>query len=135
MRIYLAASFHRHPELREYAETLAEHGHQSTASWIHVNKDDAVETFYKERWEHAEADLDDICGSEVLICFSETDGGRARGGKHFEVGYALAIGLMVIIVGTKEIIFHELPTMIVVEFFDEALEIIDGMSYENKTPS
>lgn len=127
MRVYLAANFNRHPELREYAKLLSEQGHINTASWIYVNQNDPSETFHKERWEYAENDMADIRETDILVCFSETDGGRARGGKHFETGYAVAIGLEIIIVGSKEIIFHELPGITVVESFNEALEIIDKL--------
>jgi hypothetical protein len=47
----------------------------------------------------------EIRSADAIVVFT---GGPSRGGRHFEFGYAVAMGLHTIIVGPREHLFHTL---------------------------
>lgn len=55
----------------------------------------------------AERNVHDIDRADVLVLM--TTGEPARGGRHFEAGYAYASGKAVLVVGVAEHAFHWLP--------------------------
>jgi hypothetical protein len=62
----------------------------------------------------AAEDLDDISESDYLIAFTESAGtGHSRGGRHVELGFALALGIPVHIIGPRENIFCWLEDVVV----------------------
>jgi len=101
MKIYIAAPF----ELRTLSIHLMEHleskGHEVTSTWLKKLDENSHET--------AQTDLADIARSEVLILvnFSEW-ASRGTGGRHVEFGYALALGIPVIVHGSRTNLFHYL---------------------------
>lgn len=115
MLVYLAARYSRHPEMKKYADMLAQAGHVVTGRWILGDHElrseghsDADE--WAVRW--AQEDLDDLLAAEVVVSFTEGPGdvpGRARGGRHVEFGVALAAGKALVVVGYRENVFHHLP--------------------------
>lgn len=107
MKIYLAANYSAHPQMREVAKTLAEHGHEVTSEWItgtHSGHDHA---------HYAQIDLRDVDAADAMIFFSAAPpGSRTRGGKHVEFGYALAKGKRIFVVGEHANVFHHLPGIV-----------------------
>jgi hypothetical protein len=66
-------------------------------------------------------DFDDVREADVCIAFTEpADGPQGRGGRHTELGIALALGQRVIIVGPREHVFHCLPDVERYERWPEA---------------
>jgi hypothetical protein len=122
MKIYLAARYSRHPEMREYAAYLESLGHIVTARWIigdhdirAMGRSEAEE--YMPLW--AQEDWSDLFAADTLISFTEGPKdvpGRARGGRHVEFGAALAAGIRCIVVGYRENVFHWMPE---VEYFSD----------------
>ena len=116
LRIYLAGRYERREELNSYASDLVERGHTVSASWLtrKETKDfdefDSIRSvaFYQPV---AARDLSDIRHSDVIVTFSERPGGeqKSRGGRHVELGVALALQKPVVMVGDGEHIFHTLP--------------------------
>ena len=112
MKIYLAARYSRQAELRGYADQLRAAGFDVTATWLDCNEaSDAAGTPASLRaW--AEQDLADVQRSEALIAFTEPDDAPvSSGGRHVEMGYALALGVPVYVVGPPENIFCRLAQM------------------------
>ena len=106
--IYLASRYERKAELKSYANDLIALGDCSiNSSWLYNGLDD--ETVGKDASLHAARDLEDVDKSDLVICFTESDSTvYKRGGSHVELGYALAKGKIVLIVGPRVNIFHSL---------------------------
>lgn len=117
MKVYLAARFSRHDEMRGVRDVL-EHalGHQVTSRWIDLHGGDqlesaAAEQLNREPWEVAhfgQHDIEDLQAADAVISFTSADGG-GKGGRHVEFGIGLALGKRMIVVGPREHIFHTLP--------------------------
>ena len=114
--IYLAARFERQAEMRGYAARLRAAGHVVTSRWLE-SPGPAVPEDAAER---AAMDLDDIVAARWFVIF--TDSEMSRGGKDFETGWALCLGVPVRIVGPRVHVFHYLPAIVqyetVAEFMD-----------------
>ena len=114
MRVYLAARYGRHPEMQVIAAWLVRQGYQVTSRWIKGDhelrsdgRSDADE--WAVRW--AEEDVYDLRRADLVISFTEGPDvpGRARGGRHVEFGYGLALQKRLYVVGPREHVFHYLP--------------------------
>ena len=115
MRIYLSACYQRQLEMQKVARELETFGHEITSRWI------LEEPFLGEehrqpvstRARRAQRNLVDLSQSDCLIAFTERPpSGQGRGGRHVELGIALANGLKTIVVGWQGNLFHTL-----VEFY------------------
>jgi len=110
MRVYLAAAYERHEEMRGVRDLLTAFGHEITSHWIDVAITVPRETPGKldsnadSLAQHARVDLADVDNAEAIILFT----GGGRGGYHTEYGFALGRGKYLIIVGTREHVFHSL---------------------------
>lgn len=109
--IYTAARFSRRYELSMRAGELLNDGHIVTSRWLYHHEwdggDDDLPPALSEAF--AEEDLEDIASSDVFVIFTDPPEKRTtRGGRHVESGYALALGLPVVVVGPRENVFHHL---------------------------
>lgn len=116
MKVYLASRYSRREELLGYAAELAEHGIEVTARWIQGLHEVPPEGMEVDSPEHhqwcAEDDIADVEAADLLVAFTEPEGsiaGRGRGGRHVELGYAIAKGKHVIVCGHRENVFCHLP--------------------------
>lgn len=117
MKIYLAARYDQHPLMRDYATRLEAAGHHVTSRWIRAHADDApdgctvalINAEPDSCAPFAEEDFQDIREADTVVCFTEWP--SSTGGRHVEVGYALGLGLRVVVVGPREHIFHALETV------------------------
>jgi len=133
MRIYLAASYSRRKELCGYAEVLKGYGHEITSRWLNGAHEAADENPTQEemaRW--ATEDISDIQLSDALIAFTEPPkSGASRGGRHVELGYAIAIkdieepDFMVFTVGPVENIFCALDDVVNCNDLNDVVEYIE----------
>lgn len=120
MKIYLASRYSRRDEMRGIASRLRAVGHEITSRWLEtdwVNRSaDGVSMAPPEyRAEYAVIDLADVAAAECVVNFTEPElPNPGRGGRHVEFGYGLALGKRVLVVGHRENLFHEHPS---VEFF------------------
>ncbi len=66
-------------------------------------------------------DFADVHSADVCIAFTEPpDSPQGRGGRHTELGIALALGQRVMIVGPREHVFHCLPALECYESWPDA---------------
>ena len=111
MRIYLASRYEDRPTMLRWAETLTRMGHEITSRWIfgsHEITPDATSDESLRRF--AEEDLSDLEACAVFIFHSPTAYHRTgRGGRHVELGIALARGKRIYGIGARENVFHYLP--------------------------
>lgn len=109
--IYLAARFSRKPELQTYMRALEAAGHTVTSRWLTdgahewtgVNDadipPDALGQFAAE-------DLADVDAADAFILFADQP--SSRGGMWCELGYAIARGKRIIVVGDSANVFCHL---------------------------
>jgi len=120
MKIYLAALYSRMDDMRECAAKLRAKGHEITAQWITgigATKETAAEA--------AIMDLDDVKRADAIIFFAQSKGSFNKGGgRHFEFGYAYALGKRCFVVGELEQVFCNLPDVKVFDTFQNALEYV-----------
>jgi nucleoside 2-deoxyribosyltransferase len=102
MKIYLAARFDRHPEMREIRDRLAKMGHRVTSTWIDIAQPKSPE----EGEVAARSDLYDVRAADAIVAF--TDVPSSTGGTHVEFGIGLAAEKGMFVVGPRENIFHAL---------------------------
>jgi hypothetical protein len=116
VKIYLAARYSRHPEMREVRDWLEQRGHKVTSRWIDCHGDSGsfgqswtAETLNETPWVcsgHALDDVADVLAADWVISFT---GGGGKGGRHTEFGIGVASDKRLIIVGSREHVFHTLP--------------------------
>jgi hypothetical protein len=111
--VYLASRFARRDEMKAIAAELEHHGYEVTSRWLTSTA--ALATTELEgsgrAAELATMDLEDVRRASVCIVFTEPpeQSRPGRGGRHTELGIALALGLRVMLVGPREHVFHCLP--------------------------
>lgn len=127
MKIYLAARYSRHPEMRQYRGELERLGHVVTSRWINGEHQMAESTMFSsegvtEVERFANEDFDDLMKSDCVISFTEAPRSHTgRGGRHVEFGIALGNGMDVIVVGHRENVFHYMPEVMFFETWEDAL--------------
>lgn len=115
MRIYLAAQFARRAELCEYRKQLIALGHDVQARWLDETGSEAMTEDAQREW--ALRDIDDCTAADCLIAFTEEPGcGPSRGGRHVELGLAIAMMKKILIIGPKENIFCHLPNVLQIDY-------------------
>lgn len=108
MKIYIAAPFALRGQAAEIAQHLGALGHRVTSRWI----TDDSETIGDE-W--ARKDLADVAEANLLLAFNPMEWKNiGTGGRHVELGYALALGKQVVIFGVRSNIFHHLSDVRVI---------------------
>lgn len=117
--VYLTARWGRLDEMRLHREALVSAGHSVTSRWL----DEAEGT---QPAEAALVDLDDIRVSDYLIAFTESkEVGYYTGGRHVELGFALAQShVQIILVGGRENVFCHLPSIKVAHSLQMAIQMM-----------
>lgn len=113
-RVYLAARFARQAELREVAAELRAAGVEVTSRWLGSERALRSEDLdaHGRAAQLAQMDFEDLTSANVCIAFTEDSRApTGRGGRHTELGIALALGMRVILVGPREHVFHCLPSV------------------------
>lgn len=122
-RVYLAGRFDRREELRLVANELRRLGAEVTSRWLEGEAALTPSELAAAGRAAAVArmDFDDVRRADVCISFTEERGGpQGRGGRHTELGIALATGQRVIVVGPREHVFHCLGVVEHYETWDDA---------------
>jgi hypothetical protein len=107
--VYFAARYSRREELNGYRSELEALGIVVTSRWLATEPRMRSE-YSDEDWRNLGLiDQEDVLAADALVCFTEPPGDGGSGGRHVELGMALALGRRVIVVGRREHIFHHLP--------------------------
>ena len=99
MKFYIAASFPRRLEVLTIAEGLIKKGHQITSRWMH-------DTVFKPCIERAIRDLKQIEEADIFVTLIGDD--QSHGGRHTELGIAIANGKIIHLIGLRTQVFHYL---------------------------
>ena len=150
-QVYLAARYSRRIELCRYREQLQAIGFKVQARWLDgkhqidnlgkpigdtgealVENDGDASTDVKNaalRAKFARDDFEDVMAADIVINFTEPPrSNHSRGGRHVELGIALANRASIIVVGHRENIFHWLPGIDFAENWDQALGMMKGIA-------
>jgi nucleoside 2-deoxyribosyltransferase len=105
--VYIAAPYPARLDAIDLMDTLHAAGFKVTSSWL-VEDDKLTD-------EYARKDLADIDRADALVAMNPAEWAeRGTGGRHVELGYALAQGKPIVLVGARSNIFHHLMTVHVV---------------------
>ncbi len=127
-KIYLAARYSRRDELLSYRADLEAMGHTVTSRWLNGSPQVSDEGLSAEaptemRERFALEDWNDLYDASHCIAFTEEPRvSNSRGGRHVELGAALAWRKAVLVVGPLENVFCCLPD---VEHFDDWAALLD----------
>lgn len=113
VRLYLAAPWSDREYVNELAVCLERiHGVKVVSTWHEPKNEEKAERLAAEQC------LREICNADALVLKTHdtesADWCHLSGGRHFETGYALALGKMIIVVGEKGNVFHSLRQVLVV---------------------
>lgn len=98
MKIYLAHNYDAQKYLADIVvPLLAEFNHVTTSRWLECTDDSNT----GNREQNALNDIEDIRRSDFLMFFSDDYMGESGKGKWFELGFAMALGKSVVIIGSK----------------------------------
>jgi hypothetical protein len=126
MRVYLASRYRDFPLMQQWREFLEDNNCTVTSRWIngdHEITENANDD--KARSRFAVEDVEDILSAQIFICRSDPSFFRSgRGGRHVELGIALACKKVIVLVGQRENVFHYLPQVSVVSTIEEVVEFL-----------
>lgn len=112
-KIYIAARYARREELIPLAQQLEQAGAAITCRWLFADGGSLAgeDLSPAERGgQLAKMDFEDVQQADICLAFTEpSDNPAGRGGRHTELGIALALGRRVVLVGPREHVFHCLP--------------------------
>lgn len=106
--VYIAAPYPTRDNAIRIMTLLEGYGFQVTSRWLkaHDTLSDS----------DARKDLDDIARADVLLALNGLDWvNQGSGGRHVEFGYALALGIPIVMLGPRSNIFHHLTHVMIVE--------------------
>lgn len=128
MKVYIAAPYSmRLYEATDIRTALLRAGHDVTSRWI-------VQSPGEMNHACAQEDLDDVASADVLLSYNP-EGWRERGtgGRHIEMGYALALGKRIVMIGPRASVFHYLDQVTVVDTLEEALTWLTSLAQSAAT--
>lgn len=138
MKIYLSASYSRRQEMCEYAEQIEKMDHDVISSWLWNAEEQPELAKQVENAKYsisvdaghwfAQKDIADLEDADLFIFFSEPTkkNGRGRGGRHVELGYALAMGIPIYLIGPLENVFHCLPEVQQIDSWEEMRSLLNA---------
>ena len=112
--MYIAAPYQKRDQAARVMELLEENGISVTSRWL-KSPDEMTDEFARQ-------DLADIECADLLLALNYAEfENSGTGGRHVELGYALALGKAVLLVGNVSNIFH---TLSIIHRIDESDNVI-----------
>ena len=119
LSVYITAPYPCRDRAVEAMNILEGWGCAVTSRWL--KQDDELTEKY------ALEDLADVAAADVLFVINpEGWENSGTGGRHVELGYALALGKRIVLLGARSNIFHYISSITVVSTMEEALMILSG---------
>lgn len=116
-RVYIAAPYELREEAKRIRLDLIARGFIVTSRWL-TQTDENGDEF-------ARMDLADVAAADVLLALNPADfANKGTGGRHVELGYALALGKEVAVVGVRSNIFHYLSDVRIIASAEELLVLL-----------
>lgn len=106
MRAYIAAPWDNKPEAARIREHLATMDIGCTATWIDIDLEAGY--FAARPEEESVRDFDEVAWADLFFMYVP-DPDTSRGGRDVELGLALALGKLIVLIGTRRCVFHFHP--------------------------
>lgn len=117
VRIYIAAPYQLKDEGLALRRRLLLLGAFVTSRWLLESEENSARS--------AQLCLDDVDDASTVLAISpEAWANRGTGGRHVELGYALARGKRLILIGHRTNVFHYHAELEVVDTIDQAVALI-----------
>jgi hypothetical protein len=115
--VYLSAAFRRASEVNRFAYDLRRDGVGIVSTWHRSSTGPTdADLDHAGKVDAALQDLDDLESADALCLFGDAPGAYdGQGGKWCEFGYALGMGIHIVVVGHREGIFTHLPGVVYCE--------------------
>ena len=132
----MAARMENQREAREIRHALRQADVRVDAAWIDETPS-TEKTTDEDRQRRLFMDLGDVTESDVLVLFKPSGLHRSSttGGHHVEVGYALALGKPVFVIGSRENLFHWHPSVRECDSTEAAVGAILALGPEDFVPN
>jgi len=105
------------------ANRLKTFGFDIVARWVYGGEDGL------SREQIAILDIADVDACDVLVSFTQPYGALTKGGgRHVEFGYALARGKRLVVIGSRENVFHHAPNVSVFPTLDDWLHHLNVLA-------
>jgi hypothetical protein len=120
MRVYIAAPYPWRDNAIAQMRQVEAAGFEVTSTWLR-----AVDT---ENDVHARLDLADVARADVLVAINPPAFHNAgTGGRHVELGYAIALAKTIVLVGAPSNIFHHLSDVVHVPDCSRIVEALEAL--------
>lgn len=120
MTVYLAAPYQCMYYMRHLRTRLQKLGYVVTSRWLEEDPENhGISSLYAER------DIADIVNSDTVIVYNPAAYERSgTGGRHVELGIAIATKKLVIIFGRPTNVFHLAPGVRIATHMEAVIEIL-----------
>lgn len=107
--VYIAAPFEMQMEAVQLAARFKVHGIGCTSRWLTAIDDPCHDA--------AQMCLSDVASADAFVCLNPEDyRKRGTGGRHVEMGFALALRKPVFVIGERTNVFHYLDCVSMVRY-------------------
>lgn len=114
MKVYIASAYQTRDTVRAHVADLTSVGIQCTSRWLNEKVEitpgtvgAATDLSDEAVRQHVSTDLTDVAAADTLVLFTASATGHiGGGGRHVEMGYALALDKHVVVIGTPENVFQ-----------------------------
>jgi nucleoside 2-deoxyribosyltransferase len=118
VKVYITAPYPLIATARLLADALRREAIVVTSRWLDGEEGETSA-------ESAAKDLADVAAADVLVAINPPAwANRGTGGRHVELGYAIALFKPILLLGPRTNIFHDLKTVIVADTQPELIEQI-----------
>jgi nucleoside 2-deoxyribosyltransferase len=117
VKIYVAAPFQMRNDAIKVMHWLVSHGHTVTSRWL-VDIEDPSDL--SKQADYANKCMTAIINSDVILALNTPEWANAgTGGRHIELGYALALGKQIVLLGVRSNVFHHLECVRVIDRLED----------------
>lgn len=128
MKVYIAAPYPWRDNAIEQMKKVEAAGFEVTSTWLR-----ALDT---ENDVHARLDLADVARADVLLAINPPEFlTSGTGGRHVELGYALALNKRIVLVGSASNIFHHLDDIVRVSDCTEIVPALQSLPPRSVSPA
>jgi nucleoside 2-deoxyribosyltransferase len=117
MKIYLAGPWKHRTTAKDVAQQLRDAGHKITSRWhdIWALLEESHDPLVMEQ--EADCDLSDVESADIVVVLNI----EKSEGKAVEQGFALGLGIPIVVIGAHSNVFHWLPEVTVVKDLEDAI--------------
>lgn len=132
MKIYIAASFTKREQACRLRDRLIECGFIITSGWLNGQYPLYGNGNNLDMEKFSQMDLEDVTRAYCVVQITDVsiedknNKQQTKGGRHTELGFALAQGKHVFLLGPREQVFHFHPAVHQVNELDELIPLLIG---------